>query len=158
MELAALLISILALVVSGLSVRYSREQSRSSAALANIEVDRRAEEVARVAAEAEQAKKADVDIRLAAREANSSAKLVVSNDGPANASQVSVGYVRPLSSGGTIAAFKQFAQRRFDLRSGDIEVIRLDADFDTAPRFEVAVRWTDPAGDHERVRLINLMT
>lgn len=155
MEIVALLISALALIVSGLSVRYSRQQSRSGAAMASIEAARRAEEVARAAANEERAKHADVDVKLAPRVANSSDELIVCNKGPAPASEVSVSFVRPLSAGGVDSAFGGIAQRHFDLRPGDSEVLRLSADFDTAPRYEVAVYWTDPAGDHELVREIN---
>lgn len=155
MEIAALLISALALLVSAFSVRYSRQQSRSNAALARIEADRRAEEVARATATQERAKQADVDVRLAALEANSTEVLIVSNGGPAPASEVSVSCIRPLSAGGVDGAFGEIAQRHFDLRPGESEVLRLSPDFDSAPRYEVAVRWTDLAGDHQQVRVIN---
>lgn len=155
MEIAALLISALALIISVLSVRYSRQQSRSSGAIASIEADRRAEEVARATAAEKRAKHADVDIRLAAPEANSRDKLIVSNGGPAPASGVSVSFVRPLSAGGVDGAFQGITQRHFDLQPGDSELLRLSPDYDTAPRYEVAVRWTDLAGVHERVRVIN---
>lgn len=52
-------------------------------------------------------------------------------------------------------AFGEIAQRHFDLRPGDSEVLRLSPDFDSAPRYEVVVRWTDLAGDHQQVRVIN---
>lgn len=109
MEIVALLISALALIVSGLSARYSRQQSRSNTALASIEADRRAEEVARAAATEERARQADVDVRLAPSEANSRAELIVNNGGPAPASEVSVSFIRPRSAGGVDGAFQGIA-------------------------------------------------
>ncbi len=155
MEIAALLISALALLVSAFSVRYSRQQSRSNAALARIEADRRAEEVTRATAAEERAKQADVDVRLAPLEANSTEVLIVSNGGPAPASEVTVSFIRALSSGSVDGALGEIARHHFDLRPGDSETLRLSPDFESAPRYEVAVRWTDLAGDHERVRVIN---
>lgn len=155
MEVVALLISVLALIVSIFSARYSRQQSRSSAALASIEADRRADEMTRAAATEKHAKHADVDVRLAAPEANSSDHLIVDNRGPALASGVAVSFVRALSAGVVDGAFERLAQRRFDLRSGDSELLRLSPSYDTATRYEIAVRWTDAAGDQERVRVID---
>lgn len=155
MEFAALLISVLAFVVSVVSARYTRQQARSAAELATIEAQRRAEEVARATAAEEHAKHADVDVRLAPPEANSSGTLIVDNRGPAPASRVRVTFVRPLSAGTVDGAFEAIAQRRFDLRPGDCQSLRLSPDYDTAPSYEVAVHWTDNAGDHELLRAIN---
>lgn len=155
MEIAAFLISILALIVSALAARYSRQQASSTSALATIEAEGRADEVEHNTAVQERAKHADVDVRLAPPEANSSERLIVNNQGPATASGVSLSFVRARSAGGIDGSFEGMAHRSFELRPGDSESLRLSQDYGAAPQYEVALRWTDGAGDHERVRLIN---
>lgn len=154
-EIAALTISILAIIVSAASAGYSRQQARSGAALATIETERREEEVARAFANEEQRKCANVDVRLDALEANSSAKLIVSNQGPHPASEVSLSFVRALSAGPVDGALTEIAQRKFDLRAGESQSVRISPSNDTAQRYEIAVRWTDGAGGHDLVREIN---
>lgn len=150
-----MLISILAFIVSLASARYSRQQANSNAELATIEAERRAEEVERASAAVERARHADVDVRLAPPEANIDERLIVNNQGPDTAFRVSLSFVRALSTGGIDGAFKEIAQRSFDLRPGASESLRISPSFDTAKFYEVSVRWNDGAGDQELVRQIN---
>lgn len=155
MQIAALVISLFALVVSGFSVWYARSQSQSNKTVAMIEADRRAEEVRHAEARAEAARHAEVEVRLAPPEGNSAETLVVTNRGPANATSVSLSFVRPLSAGGIDGAFEAISRRTFELRPGRSERLRLAPDYDTAPQYEVALRWSDGAGMHETTSVIN---
>lgn len=103
----------------------------------------------------ERARRADVDVQLAPGERNTRERLLVTNRGPAPATGVSVEFVRPLSAGMPDGAYQAIAQRRFDLYPGDTQHFLLTPDGDTAPRYEISLRWTDAAGDHERGRVIH---
>jgi hypothetical protein len=119
-------------------------------------LDRRAEELADRFTREQRMSHADVDVKLAPRERNAVARLLLSNAGPAAASNVSISFVRPLSGdGGRDGAFDLLEPQRFELAPGGSQHLALSPDGEIPSRYEVAVQWTDPAGEHERLRVIS---
>lgn len=157
MDVAALLVSLLALLVAGWAAWQTRRQAESADVMAQNDSERRAEERAARAAEAEQLRHAAVDLRILPPVRNGTRQLLLSNDGPAVADEVAVSFVRPLSGdGGRDAAFDGIEARRFTLKPGDRKELGLSPDYESATLFEVAVRWIDPDGEHELVCVVSL--
>lgn len=156
MELLAVVISCVALGVSVLAAWWTRAQAHSAREMAAIERERRGEEVAaQVQAQAE-ARRAAVTVRLSPPERNAGRQLLLSNAGPAEAHEVGVRFVRPLSGdGGRDGAFDAIEAQSLTLARGEGRRLRLTHDSDTATRYEVRLSWRDLTGEHSELVVID---
>lgn len=143
MDAAALIVAILALLVSLGALWYSREQTQ-------IDQARRGEEVAdrKKADHAEKA--ADVTIRLSMPEANAARLLILANSGPASASDIAVSVAalddRPLPARLNV----ELSDLADHLGRGQESHIRLRTSLQTSTLMSFHVEWSDLTGRHEK--------
>lgn len=162
MDVAALIVSILAIIIAAWALVYShsqaesaRSQAKSKRDLADIEQQRHARELAEREALLEASKVADLDVTLEPPVRNANRALTISNRGPARASAVTVELV---PNSGSAPAFVTGAQRISvpSLPQGGRESVTLLIDHDdpVSAFFDAVLRWTDPRGPQEsRTRL-----
>lgn len=153
MDIAALIVAILALAVSLASVRYSQQQAKAATVTAEIESDRRADEVASRADAAQAALVADLTVTIEPGDRNNGGRLVVTNLGPRAAKDVNVTF-DAAEDGRPAPITQRWRELSGTLEAGDAVAVNAGISPQTTRRFWVLLEWTDERGQqHKRVRL-----
>lgn len=142
MDIAALVVSILALLASAYAVVYARESAKADASMAQIEGARRAEEVADRERALAASMRADLSIEPAAPEQNTNPSLVLTNNGGGVAKDVIV------RAGGPGIAPDAMARKRERLEPGDRWHLESVGTLNLRGRVaDVEVTWLDQSGE-----------
>lgn len=137
----ALVVSVAALLVSGISVLYTRKAAHADTKLAEIEAERRGDEIRAREARQEATRRADVRVRVTL--SGTAARLVVTNHGPAAAQRVCAEI--PEGQGSPTLVNTD----RVDLAPGEHRSVTLIVSLGTSPTFPVKLTWEDGTGERE---------
>lgn len=141
MDIAAFVVSVLALLASAYAVVYARQSAKADASMAEIEGDRRAEEVADRERAEETSMRAELSVEATAPEQNTNPGLVVTNNGGGVARDVIV------RADGPGIAPDAMALKRGRLEPGDRWHIESVGTPNRRGRVaEVEVTWLDRSG------------
>ncbi len=155
-DIAALVISALAFIVSAWAVVYARSQAQSAKKMALIEERRHNLELEQVEQERVALLTADLGIAVGPPVANEDPKLYVHNRGRHAARNVglSLAAVR-----GEVPMFRAGVDELAlsDLAPSDSDFVHLVTDYETATDITANLRWTDGLGDHASVTPLNLL-
>lgn len=154
MEVAALVVSTVALLVSGLAVHYVRREARASetanvltARMVDVEEDRRQAERSREAAIAIAARKAE--LQLVYRGDGNQGWLYVQNQGPAEATHVRVAVI-DAHGPGTAPEIEPIVADRLGV--GDRKEVPVWLAAEDPDEVDCELVWTDGAGSHRLER------